>query len=248
MDALCVIGRGIERVKTSNGYVWRPTRFIEKLSPNGYHTGYREQSITPDGDSVVIAGANANVLAAIQLFEDFARTGMPPKLVIFAAGRPKYLDEVPDTTLSEGVILAAKFKRWVKTENTYLPEIVIQSGNRNTRDDLEASLALAVEKGVKQLGFITVSVHIERVKEFFNLIRKCNSSFKDVDARFFTSENVLLDRYRSVALYNKMLEQIQKSEAYKRTLDMERKGIEALRSGTYDFSSMDYTFVSSFSL
>lgn len=245
MDVICILGRGIEKVKTSSGYVWRPTRLIEKLSEKGWHTGYRLQGLDPDNEFTVIAGSNANVLAAIQLLEELIKNGNPPQLIIFAAGRPPYLVDDPDPTLSEGTILAAKFVRSIKIDEANMPEIAIQSRNKNTRDDLEESLRLATEKGLKRLAVVTVSVHIERVREFFNLILKENPQFKNFDVSFFASEKVLLNRYRSVPLYKKLLARVEESAAYQETIEKERKGIEALRSGTYDFSSQGYEFASS---
>lgn len=233
MDVICVFGRGIEKVKTSSGYVWRPTRLIEKLSEEGTHTGFRVQGLNPDDDDVVIAGANANVLASSQLFEELSKTGNSPSVVIFAAGRPQYLADDPDPTLSEGKVLAEKFVRIVKLGGANMPEVVIQSGNQNTRDDMEQTLRFVSERNLKQLAIITVSTHMGRVKELFGLFLKENPQLKNLEVQFFDAEKVLLNRYRAVSLYKKVLAQLQNSVAYQRTKEKEQRGIEVLLSGNY---------------
>src|SRR5262249_1871072 len=88
--ALCVLGRGIERVQTRYGSVWRPTRYLEQPSADGSHTGNRNPAEQHDETSL-IAGGHANLLAASTLFNRLRRQGATPNLVIFAAGRPPYL-------------------------------------------------------------------------------------------------------------------------------------------------------------
>ena len=233
MDALCVFGRGIEKVRVCGEYAWRPTRLIEVLSENRFHTGYRAVGLDPEDEFSVIAGANANVLAAIQIFEELAKNNNPPRLVMFAAGRPKYLALDPDPTLSEGKILAEKFIRMVNIENTNFPEIITQSENKNSKDDLEQSLELATKNEVTNLSIITVSVHIPRVKELFRMCLNDKPLYKNLGISFLASEKILLRRYKSISLYKRMLSQLQGSKAYQRTVLNEQQGIIALRSGNY---------------
>src|SRR5882724_4834894 len=101
--ALCVLGRGIEKVATSAGDVWRPTRYIEVPSERGGHTGKRARGLNLHDDRSVIAGSNANVLAACQYLQ---QTQEPPRVVIFAAGRPGY---IADAGITEGKVMLEKF-------------------------------------------------------------------------------------------------------------------------------------------
>ena len=112
-DGIVVLGRGIEQVDVGETKKWKPTRAIEELSLKKGHPGIRVKEITPEdeNESVVVAGANANVLAAVELFEELKGSDNQPGLVIFAAGRPDFLKNESDETLSEGKILVEKFAR-----------------------------------------------------------------------------------------------------------------------------------------
>ena len=107
-DCIVVLGRGIEYVE---GRGWRPTTAIERLSEQGWHPGIRERGLTPDSEGeIILAGSNANIYAAVELFEKQSKEDAAPSLVIFAAGRPNYLMDNPDPTLSEGCVMNAKFQ------------------------------------------------------------------------------------------------------------------------------------------
>lgn len=232
MDMLCVLGRGIEKVKTSSGYIWRPTRYIERLADNGWHSGFRSLDITPDDEDqrVVIAGSNANVLAAAELFQKSASAGRPPKIVAFTAGRPKYITNDPDPSLSEGRVLREKFLSKVHVSSE--TEVIVRANGQTTRGEVLEILHLAKSLGLGSIGVITVSLHIPRTKEFLRLALEKDRSLGDLEIIFLSSEEILFNRHRR---YADILKPAMNSKTYERTRAKERKGLDDLRSGRYNF-------------
>jgi DUF218 domain len=226
-DALCILGRGIEQVKTNRQLVWRPTRYVEILADVGTHTGKRFQGLTIDDSTAVIAGSNANTLAAIELFGTCRKARKVPKLVIFAAGRPDYLANESDKELTEGRILAERFVRGAcpRLDET---QIVVLKKNRDTRDDIAETLSLVSSARLNGLIVLTVAVHIPRASEMAHML-----PVPGVEIEFISAEELLIHRYRCRKWSTGFLERLSGSKAYRRTLEREERGLLALRSGTY---------------
>jgi hypothetical protein len=237
MDILCVFGRGIEQIRVGGRFAWRPTRYVERLTQNNQHSGYRDQTATPgDHDErIVIAGANANVLAAAYLFSRAKRGGYPPKIVTFAAGRPRYLMPYPDVT--EGGVLKERFLRVIG--DTGEAEILIQADNLNTRDDLLQTLYLTRERGYGTVDIVSVELHLPRIQALLDKAVEADSSIANIAVAFHASELVLI---AASPRYFKILNPVAYSAAYRRTVARERKGIEDLRNDRYDFGSQGYGF------
>lgn len=228
---LCILGRGIEKVSTNVGEVWRPTRYIELLSPTGTHTGQRVKGIGVNDDRSVIAGANANLLAACELFKMLQEDGRPPHIVVFAAGRPKYLIDEPDPTLTEGRVLEQSFVRRINIDKSQTRLITLAT-NRDTKDDIEELLILAKRSGINEVAVITVAVHVPRAREFGAVAIRQMSSPPKLD--FLCAEDLLAARYRDRIQFASALTLSRASRAFERTREREDRGIRALRSGQYN--------------
>jgi hypothetical protein len=229
-EVLCVFGRGIEKVDG----IWQPTAYIERLSDEDCHAGFRTHGITPfDNDTrVVVAGAEINAVACAMLYKKFDDDGATPAVVIFAAGRTAYIANDPDLNLTEGRILCRRFRELAPPgERT---EIVFQPGNKNTRDDLVETLKFAKERGFSRIAVISVTVHIPRCQEFMRYVP--DEFISAMDVRWFASEPIVLQYFPEEYSY---LWEAMISPAYIRTAERERKGIDDLRSGHYKFASWD---------
>lgn len=226
--AICILGRGIEKARTKRGDVWRPTRYIEKPTEKGAHSGWRVRGVQLQDETSLIAGANANLLGACQLFEEVQANNKPPALVIFAAGRAKYLESDADIALTEGKILSQAFSRRVKP--TSATSLIILEKNRDTKDDLDESLRLANANKIERLAVITVGVHIARATEF---AKAALCQYAGPKVIFIPSEQLLARRYCGRSTFAIILAQCAESKAYFRTAHREWHGIEALRAGTY---------------
>ena len=231
-DAICVLGKGIEQTPTKAGMVWRPTRYIEQMSEIGRHTGFRVVGIDPDDNISVVAGSNANVLAATQLCTELYLNGMPPRLVIFPSGRPEYLAAHPDPTLTEAKVLSDRFVRSCRRIGIDRTEIVILGKSRNTREEVRDALGLAAVRGMRAMAIVTVAVHLARAHEFVRIAVEENPALSSVATTLVASEEILQRRYARFRRLSEILKGCATSQAYKRSAQSERAGIDALRHGT----------------
>jgi hypothetical protein len=221
-----VLGRGIERAGRTQ--CWRPTRYIEK--PNGWrHTGLRHQDTHMNDEDSIVAGSNANTLAAVDLTCKLMRAKHSAKLVVFAAGRPPYL-AVEQADISEGSIMAAAFKRRIGLCVTNPPAVIILDQNKNTQEDIEMGLMKVRDNGLTSAAIVTVAVHLPRVQEFCKQAQREFSQLKQLKVDFVCSEDVLASRHR---LYRRLFNAVWSSRAFHRTQVMEENGLRALREGRY---------------
>lgn len=200
---------------------------IEMPTDQGKHTGWRRPA-SLETPGAIIAGGHANVLAGVELFRRAADAESAPQLVVFAAGRAKYLEEEP-LELSEGSVYAEEFRRRTEPRSAGVDIIVVRD-NRNTRDDAASFLHHARQRGMRNLAVITVQVHLERTAEFF---RQLEPNAKTRLA-LIAAEDVLAQRYQHRDRFHAEHEAIRASDAYERTAAMEAIGLAKLRSGTYE--------------
>jgi len=243
---LCVFGRGIEKDESG---IWQPTTYLEETTPDNQHGGQRKEGLHMDSDSpqVVVAGAHANVMAASHIWNKLSERDREPEVVVFAAGRPKYLFGEPEDKVWEGSPLYR-----VMSENCvgldFHSEIVFQKNNRNTRDDLIQTLRMARSRNLKSVAVISVLVHLRRIAEFFKFALIEDKSLAEIDVKFCASELVLLgngdaerlllidDPKINGPLDHLALARIIESPVFRRTAAKEEKGINDLREGRYKFS------------
>jgi hypothetical protein len=227
IGAICMLGRGIERVQIGAGSVWRPTRYLERPGPDGGHAGRRELARLDD-DTSLIAGSNANLLATCTLFERLKHQGAAARMVIFAAGRPPYLAAGPDPTLSEGLVLRDIFRRRVHLDDR--TETIIVTENRNTYDDINSTITLATARSIGHVAMITLRVHLPRAMEF---ARQAPDAHRDVRLTFVAAEDLLQERYAKHPCILRAIAAARSCAAYQRTAAREAHGLQALRAGTY---------------
>lgn len=240
MDLLCVFGRPIEQVHTSSGLVWRPSRYVERLTEDGKHSGVRVAHVRCDESDprVVVAGGNANVLAAVRIFERFVDGGMRPEVVMFAAGRPAYIAHHPDPAFCEGAVFKERFTRAVRC-NIWPTRILLQSKNKNTKDDLVGTLRYARRRGFRSVGIVSLGLHIPRITNFLRLVHQADPALRDILVHFFAAEKVLA---KASSRYRAIFRATRSSPVHKRTAAWEAKGIRDLRAGRYKLDSTGYKF------
>ena len=244
IDALVVFGKGVEQVRARDGtIVWRPTRLIEKPSSDGSHTGWRTPRYLREltDPTYVIGGSNANVIAVHQLLQEHPEI----RYVLFAAGRPKYLVATPNAPLCEGYPMFANLcLRFGLSETPSVVEVgcppqfaraVLEnreyyffSKSRNTFDEVAAALGLGQEAGVRRMAFLTLAVHLLRVKEF-TLAAKQHYGI-GFEAIFLASDDVLLRRSPK---YRRILDAVAASQAMRNERNREHKGLEDFLRGRY---------------
>lgn len=235
LDILCIFGRPIEKVNDE----WELSTYFERVLETGIHPGIRCDSLDPNSDDkrILIAGAHVNALGGTILFEKLRKDGVPPKIVIFSAGRPPYLQKNPDPTLTEARIFKNFFLK-NPNYNEAETEIILQTQNINSYGDVIETLRFAQARGFQRIGIVTLTVHIARCQEFYAHALAMESSFKSLKIHWFASEFLVLEKFPSEY---KFLWEAFISKAYARTAEHERRGIQAIRQGTYAFNAPGFT-------
>lgn len=240
-DVIAVLGRGIEQVRYRDGTLrWRPTTFIGKCEPGtGAHTGFRIIRPDPDDPDCLIGGANANVIAAVQLFSEMLVAGHEPKAILFAFGaRAQYLRDRGWPL--EGQVLKEEFLYRVgRSEYAISPAVEVCGGidstepryfPSNTNTEVRNILDFAVSRNLRRVAIITVEVHIGRAKMFAAAWMK-QSPYRVIEEPvFFSAEDLLVRRSRH---YRRIVRDVRASSALARNAVREANGMIAFCAGAY---------------
>jgi hypothetical protein len=235
LDVIAVLGRGIERVPAGVGARhWRPTSLVEKCKAGTFeHLGLRAQSADPNDPDCIIGGGNANVIAALQLFETRGA-----KAVLFAYGdRSKYLRESHGPL--EGAVMKYEFlRRLGKRAPEVLATVDLRGGLEqppgiasNTLRELENIFEFALANSFRRIAIIGIGVHVPRVNLFCDsVLAKGAERFGGLRVELLHSEALLLERSER---YREHVAAMRASAAYTRNAAMEERGITAFREGKY---------------
>lgn len=230
-DILVILGRGIEKTPTGN---WRPTRLVEIGERETFkHTGVTNWKIEGKGDNEVVGGGQSNVYAAREFLLKYGAQKRIPH-VVFAAGRPDYLKDEPEN-VSEGEVMKGKLLKILCYPESRMT-LHMLNNNRTTRDDLITSLGIAKTLHFKNIAILTIGLHVPRSWEMMKKIlfekqEEFEGAFEKIV--FINSWEVLSKKVRHGATYEKIIKELEQTEAYKRTHRMEQHGIADLRSGRY---------------
>lgn len=105
------------------------------------------------------------------------------------------------------------------------PERIIREEiSTTTMSGLAQAFVLAQKHHWKSIIFVTNEFHLPRVQVMWNTLDT------SIDAHFISAEDVII---RARPEFRKTFEDIKAALAYRKRLESEARGIEALRSGTY---------------
>lgn len=229
-ELVAVFGRGIERMCESGDF--RPSSLFERWDLSEQQRvglASRHDHFLGNESNLMVGGGNSNVLAAVHYLNTLDGVGGLPNRLIFSAGRPDYLRQM-SKALSEGDIMKRKYLRLAKFYG--LPKIGIKvfRSNKNTKDDVWETIQYAKGAGMHNLAILAVRPHVLRIKEFIK-------SYKDTEKGFFP--NIEINDSWSVLekvdpRFGEVFNYVMSSDAYKKTIELEERGILALRKGTYE--------------
>src|ERR1035437_5791500 len=91
IESFVVLGRGVGLKPQTKA--WEGTESVEEMDivdGRGYHSGRIVVSVDANSDKARIGGAKLNIEAATLFYRARLAQKRPPRIVIFAAGTPKY--------------------------------------------------------------------------------------------------------------------------------------------------------------
>ncbi len=226
IELLAILGRGL---KEQDGN-WFLTRDLEMGNESGMYV--KERLPVDDNDqNCLVGGGKLNLYAGIELCREHSAT---LQAVVNAYGeRAPYLVAAGGPSESE-IAYDYLSQRFPPTER---PEVIVWprerktgNGRSNTDQEFFNIFCLAIERGYRAVGFVTVAVHYARALLMASQ-HLAKPEFAQLTLQAFVSEAVLL---RSNAQkYGSRLRTLHRSQAFMRTLFREQRGINALLSGTY---------------
>jgi hypothetical protein len=235
-ECLVVVGHGIERTEAGT---WIPSRYIQQTI-DGYRTAVKNIDLSPNDPNVLIAGGKIECLATIEAIEILREKPGFPRAIIYAAGRPSYLDRLEPNhpEISEGSVMNEYISRRVNIPDS--TEKHILHSDKNTKDDIENALAIALRYGFKHITFIVLEIRIPRCFAFLEKAVEREPKLKDLKVNFVKAEELLGLRYGNFKAASHAWKNIEtvvnSSNAYKVTKQNEDIGTAKVRDNEYNRS------------
>ncbi len=176
-----------------------------------------------------VLGGKARIIAAAELAEYFPET----KLVLTATYYPTPSDPSQSSIMSQELIKLGVNKN----------QIVQEEVSKSTYDELREIVNLSLSENWKNIAILTNGYHVPRAEEMLNRLDELASDkdddklvkqvhlFKEKTRKTFISAEEILP-HRSTH-YKGLLDELYQSEDYAKRLESEKRGVDALKSGTY---------------
>ncbi|OGM59846.1 hypothetical protein A2955_00500 [Candidatus Woesebacteria bacterium RIFCSPLOWO2_01_FULL_37_19] len=191
--------------------------------------GYTSAAYTDTQGEYGSLGGKARVIAAAELAKYFPET----RFVMTATYFPTPEDP------SQSSIMASELIKLGASVN----QIVTEEFSKTSYDELSLIVKLCNQNDWKQISVLTNKYHVPRASEMLSRLDELASNKQDedllsqlpkfreeVDVTFSGAEDFLLQRSPH---YQKLLDELEGLPDYKKRLEVEERGLEALKSGTY---------------
>lgn len=217
-----MLGRGMNR--PTKGGPWMPTEALEVCNENSAHLPVRVPA-DDNNPACLIGGGELNILAGAILWRKHR-----PKITVCAYGaRSSYLRSINGP--SESQVMSEGLQKLVPEARICIWEPPRgEDGTSNTDQELRNIMNLAVENGFKEIGIVTVTVHLPRTI-FFAKNHLELPEFARLEVRYFASELVLVES--NPKMFAKEMVRIYGSQSFLRNAANEAKGIQAILDGKY---------------
>jgi|GEM_PF-7026020 len=112
--------------------------------------------------------------------------------------------------------------------------LIILKDNKNTRDDVEKSVDLAVAHGLTKIAFLLLEMRLERVKVFWEALKLERPDLVNLEVEFLSAEDFIREKYKKhPELIEEILKSFTDSKAFEKTRIAEDGGTKAIREKTY---------------
>lgn len=172
----------------------------------------------------LLAGGHARVIAAAEIVRRF------PDLKVVTTSCYKHEDPI------HAEIYKEELQRLGVPEQSIEMECV----SRSTLEELKEMVKMATKKGWNKVAMLTNNYHLPRVKEMYFRLgeledyggfdSRWTSAEENLEVLFLDAESILPLRDQR---YKKIVEKVKCSEEYKRRVESEKRGIQAIREGKY---------------
>jgi phage pi2 protein 07 len=173
-----------------------------------------------EGDNYGASGDYLRVYAACYLAKK-----NPASLIIVLGGRGQ-LKAVKDSPAVASII-----KKELMALSIPKQKILVETKSGNTASQLWALAKILKEKKIQKINLISNAYHLPRIKAMIKYLPKLSRAYQKVKINFVAAEKVVLAT--KVKKWQKIIKLALKSPAFKRRIQLEKKGILDLKKGLY---------------
>lgn len=191
--------------------------------------GYSTTAYSDTQGDYGVLGGKARVVAAAELSKFYPEA----KLVSTATYYPTPGDPSQSQIMESELLRLGVDKSQIKTEEY----------SRSTYDELSRIIALSLENDWHNIAVVTNEYHLPRVKEMLAGLNelatnKNDESLLSLIPRFEKASNISFVSAEDVMVlrsphYKSVIEEAKKHPDYKKRVEAENRGLQALKSGTY---------------
>src|SRR3989344_5384080 len=192
---------------------------------------YRPDAYSNLDNKGSIGGGHARVIATAELGKYF------PDVKLVTTSAPEKTDES----------LARIYAKELESLEIPVEQIILEEKSTDTLTELIEMIKIARNNAWESVAVLTSEQHIERASEMLNHLEELAISLNKMDeefslafeyfgkgkklqVRFLKAEEILPMRDKR---YEKIIEAMRNSEAYKKSVEAEKRGIKRIREGTY---------------
>jgi uncharacterized SAM-binding protein YcdF (DUF218 family) len=205
---------------------------LQKTGGKFYPTDYRHE------DEFGMLGAGMRMVTATEMYIESQTRNF-----VFATGvtdknRAKFGDNVP----TEAEIYEEKFLRVIeglkkrpdyktKLENLPPPNVIKEDKSFNTASNIEEISKIIKKQGWQNVRIVSSKYHIPRIKALYEHAQNNDLELKNVKIEFISAEDFVINK--KPGRYDKTIKQYYQTDAAKRRLESEARGLHDLQHGTY---------------
>lgn len=189
-------------------------------------TGWRTTHFQDKGDLFGVSGDRLRVLATMELYQSFIKKEKNAHVSIVASGgKGQYIHmKVP--------FLSRVIKKELMEGGLPARAIIEESKSNNTFEQLQESAKILKNKNVNTAILISSRHHLPRIKAFIKYDKSLKGTLNKLQLK--SAESILINA--NPKRWKRSIELAHQSKAMKERVRLEKKGIQQIKNGTYDFT------------
>lgn len=185
---------------------------------------WRTTTYDDQGDNFGVMGDRLRVDAVSELYKAYSEYGL-----IWVTGGKGQLQNIPDAPT-----VASVNKQGLITLGVPPERIIIEEKSGSTYEQLLALQRFAGKLAGKEIIILSNDWHLPRVKAFLEYAPGLNALRRFPKLNFAAAEEVLLRT--GIKRWQELISRARANSAMQSRLDLENKGIEQIKKGTYHYA------------
>ncbi|PIS05296.1 MAG: hypothetical protein COT81_01920 [Candidatus Buchananbacteria bacterium CG10_big_fil_rev_8_21_14_0_10_42_9] len=175
-----------------------------------------------EGDNFGVNGDRVRVVAAAYLANEY-----PDALLIPASGKGQY------ASISGAPTIASVIKQELIELGVPKDRIILEEDSKNTYQNLAGVIDIIKAKDISEIKIVSNLWHIPRVKAMIETHPKLKEFYSAIPYELVFAEDIAIEN--EPGSWQADIEQAYGSKAMEKRLELEDKGIEQIKNGTYQY-------------